>query len=125
MFENKRGQELTLGTVILIVLGIVVLIFLIFGFSTGWGNLWSRITGLGGGKMNIDTIKSSCTLACQQSAQYEFCNQQRSVYMNDTYYNSTATCKDLTMQVKFSDTPDGNKDVYLHDAVVAPCSSLC
>ena len=31
--ENKKGQQMTLGTIIAIVLGIAVLVFLIFGFS--------------------------------------------------------------------------------------------
>jgi hypothetical protein len=33
---NKKGQGLTIGTVILIILGITVLVFLIIGFSQGW-----------------------------------------------------------------------------------------
>ena len=44
MVMNKKGQNLTLGTIILIVLGIAVLVFLIFGFYTGWNNMWSKIT---------------------------------------------------------------------------------
>ena len=33
---NKKGQGLTIGTVIVIILGITVLVFLIIGFSQGW-----------------------------------------------------------------------------------------
>lgn len=40
---GKRGQELSIGTLILIVLGIIVLVLLILGFSIGWKNLFSKI----------------------------------------------------------------------------------
>ena len=46
---NKKGQDLSIGTLILIVLGIVVLVLLILGFTLGWGNLWDRINIFGGG----------------------------------------------------------------------------
>jgi len=77
--QNKKGQELTLGTVVLIVLGVVVLVFLIFGFSTGWGNLWDRITNFAGGKVNLDTVRSGCALACTQNSIDDFCTLQRKV----------------------------------------------
>ena len=54
MVMNKKGQQMTLGTIIAIVLGIAVLVFLIFRFSTGWNNLWSKITELGGGSANVE-----------------------------------------------------------------------
>ncbi|MFH1451544.1 MAG: hypothetical protein ABIF88_00015 [archaeon] len=79
MVMNKKGQDLTLGTIILIVLGIAVLIFLIFGFSTGWNNLWERITGFGGGGVNVDTIKQSCAIACSTRSSYDFCELDRTV----------------------------------------------
>ncbi|MDP2946928.1 MAG: hypothetical protein Q8N88_02340 [Nanoarchaeota archaeon] len=81
--RKKKGQELTLGTVILIVLGIAVLIFLIFGFSTGWGNLWDRITNWSGGRANLDTIKTGCELACAQNSVQDWCNFQRTVKFSE------------------------------------------
>ena len=83
MVMNKKGQNLTLGTIILIVLGIAVLVFLIFGFSTGWNNMWSKITNLGGGEVNVDTIKQSCVLACSTQDKAGFCFQKRIVKYSD------------------------------------------
>lgn len=42
---NNETQQLTLGEIIGVILGIAVLTFLIFGFSTGWANLWCGVTG--------------------------------------------------------------------------------
>ena len=74
---------MTLETIIAIVLGIAVLVFLIFGFSTGWGNLWDRITAFGGGSANIDTIVQGCTLACNGQALDAYCNEERTVKYGD------------------------------------------
>ena len=41
--HNKRGQELSIGTTILIALGIILLVLLVLGFSIGWENLFSKI----------------------------------------------------------------------------------
>lgn len=75
--KNKKGQDLSLTTIILIVLGIAILIFLIFGFATGWGNLWGKIQGYMGGGSNVDTIVSGCQLACSSNNKYDFCESVR------------------------------------------------
>ena len=76
--SQKKGQNMTLGTIILIVLGIAVLVFLIFGFSTGWNNLWDRFTNIGG-TSNFDTIIQTCEVACSTSSSGAFCNEMRTV----------------------------------------------
>ena len=74
---------MTLGTIIAIVLGIAVLVFLIFGFSTGWNNMWNRITEFGGGGANVDTIVQACALDCTTGSEYGFCTQVRTVNYGD------------------------------------------
>ena len=101
--ENKKGQQMTLGTIIAIVLGLVVLVFLIYGFSTGWGNLWEKITGLGGGDVNVATISTACTLACQQEDQYSFCTQSRKVVLEADTPAVDYTCQTLFTEKKAVD----------------------
>jgi hypothetical protein len=112
MKGDKKGQELTLGTIILIVLGVVVLIFLIWGFSTGWGNLWQRVTSLGGGKVNVDTIRTSCLLACEQGNNHAFCTQERSVVFNEKDKAIKTTCNELVT---------GNSTKNISVGIVSPC----
>ena len=76
---NRRGQQMTLGTIIAIVLGIAVLVFLIFGFSTGWNNMWSKITELGGGSVNVDDVVRGCEVACASQSKNAFCDQSRTM----------------------------------------------
>lgn len=81
--KGKKGSELTLSTIIIIVLGIAVLVFLIFGFATGWTNLWNKITAYGGGNANVDTIKQACILACSQNAVSTYCATPQTVKFDD------------------------------------------
>lgn len=94
--ENKKGQQLTLSTIIIIVLGIMVLVFLVFGFSKGWNNLWNKVTNLGGGAENIGIIKQSCGLACSSQNTYDYCNLNRTV----KFGNKVAVKEDCTAITK-------------------------
>tara|TARA_Y100000034_G_scaffold33279_1_gene40815 strand:- start:258 stop:827 length:570 start_codon:yes stop_codon:yes gene_type:complete len=80
---NKKGAEMTIGTIIIIVLALVVLVVLIFGFSTGWTNLWGKIIGFGGGEVNVQSIVQSCQLACTTGSTYDWCTKTRTLVIDD------------------------------------------
>ena len=75
----KRGNQMTIGAIMTIIISIVVLVFLIYGFSTGWGNLWDKVTNLGGGEINIDTVATTCLLACVEEKERSFCAEKREI----------------------------------------------
>jgi hypothetical protein len=83
MKSDKRGQQMTLGTIIAIVLGIVVLIFLIYGFSTGWANLWSKVTGSVSGSNVEDRIKD-CQTDCSLGEKTSYCFEQKELRFYDS-----------------------------------------
>jgi len=85
---------MTLGTIIAIVLGIAVLVFLIFGFSSGWNNLWSKITELGGGSANVDDVARGCEVACAQNSKNAYCDKVRTVNYVDGK-EEKGSCKDF------------------------------
>lgn len=115
---------MTLTTIIAIVLGVVVLVLLVFGFSTGWKNLWSRVTIYGAGSENTATIVQSCALSCSSGDKYGFCNQERRVIIRDGYVNDGVTCKQLSLgPVDFKKSSD--KSPVKVSNMVAPCSTLC
>ena len=97
--KDKRGAELTIGTLIIIILGIVVLVFLILGFTLGWENLFGKLTEwLGGGKSNIDDIAFGCNTACQSAQKFAFCDQERELKGADgkaIFTGSGITCANL------------------------------
>ncbi|MBT4135390.1 hypothetical protein HOD75_02435 [archaeon] len=92
--NNKKGAEMTIGTIIIIILALVVLVVLIFGFSTGWGNLWEKIVGYTGGDVNVETHVSACELACATSQDFEYC-KDRSIVFEAGKDAETIHCKTL------------------------------
>ena|SRR3989344_8670080 len=75
---NKRGAELAISTLVIIVIAVVVLIVIIVGFTTGWSQLWMNINAFFGGS-NIDSIVKACNTACLTQSTDAWCNQQRTI----------------------------------------------
>src|SRR3989338_7784045 len=69
---NKGGQELSVGTLILIVLGIVLLVLLILGFSLGWSNLWEKIN-IFGSSTSLESVAQKCSLAAISNSLVSYC----------------------------------------------------
>ncbi len=66
------------NTIILLILGIVVLVVLILGFTTGWDKLAPWLSG-----NNVDTIVTACEAACTMGSQYDFCTFERDLKASD------------------------------------------
>jgi hypothetical protein len=95
--ENKKGQGMSISTIILLILGLVILVVLILGFVLGWNKLAPWISS-----NNIDTLKTSCGTSCSMNQPYDFCSVKRDVKdgINDKF---VATCQELaTNQVYIS-----------------------
>jgi hypothetical protein len=110
---KRKNGDVTVGTLVAIVLAIVVIAFLVYGFSTGWTNLWGKVTDFGGGNSNVDDIVLACNLACAQQRTNEFCETSRVVrygedrnVWNGTAFESqdsvTKSCKELTNRTAYS-----------------------
>jgi hypothetical protein len=96
--KHKKGAELTIGTIVIIVLALVVLVVLVVGFTSGWGNLWTRITSFFGGGNNVDSVIQACQVACTTGAQYDYCTRERTVNFEDKTKNGEYNCKALETQ---------------------------
>ncbi|MEX0932670.1 MAG: hypothetical protein WDZ77_01040 [Candidatus Pacearchaeota archaeon] len=78
MISDKRGQGLSVNAIILIVLGVVVLAVLIFGFTVGFGGISPFVSG-----NNIDSIKTACNAACATNSEIGFCTTPREISLDD------------------------------------------
>jgi len=67
--ESKKAQNLSITTIILIILGIVVLVVLIIGFTQGWNSVKEWFTG---GK-TIAPYVTQCSLACTTENTFGWC----------------------------------------------------
>lgn len=68
---EKKGQELSIGTLVLIVLGVIVLVLLVLGFSMGWDNLFSKI-GIYSGS-DISSMVAACKVAVSTQSKGSYC----------------------------------------------------
>jgi hypothetical protein len=79
LVKNKRGAEMTIGTIVIIVLALIVLVVLVVGFTQGWGNLWNWFGNLFGGGNKIDAVVNGCLTACSTKSMNAYCDQMRDV----------------------------------------------
>jgi len=68
---NKKAQELSIGTLVLIVLGVIVLVLLVLGFSMGWDTLFSKIGLIQGS--DLTTMMDACKLAVTTQSAASYC----------------------------------------------------
>ncbi|MBU2504050.1 MAG: hypothetical protein KJ879_03305 [Nanoarchaeota archaeon] len=92
---NKRGQGLSTNAIILIILGVIVLVVLILGFTIGWAKLFPFIQS-----NNVQNIVTSCETACTTGAQFDWCSAQRN--LNDGTSKETDDCQGFATDLKYS-----------------------
>lgn len=86
--ENKRGQGLSTNAIVLIVLGVIVLVVLILGFTIGWNKIFPFISS-----NNVENVRTGCATACTTGSTYDYCALSREVNdgvrdkFTDTCYN--------------------------------------
>lgn len=93
--KNKKAAEMAIGTIIIIVLSLVVLVVLIFGFTTGWTNLWGKITAFGGGEVNVQSVIQGCQLSCTTGNRYDYCILEKNVIFGDKDKDGPYKCEAL------------------------------
>ncbi len=69
--RNKKGMEMAISTIILIVLGIFVLVGLMFMLVTQFG--FFKDNAFGGGESNVDSVVKGCNLLVESEQEYSYC----------------------------------------------------
>jgi hypothetical protein len=107
---NKKAQGMSISTIILLILGLIILVVLILGFTIGWAKIapW-----LGPGN-NLETLKNACGASCSTGGQYDFCTVKRPV-KDGVNTKFEATCEDLATKQQYIQRQYG----------IAACPGLC
>lgn len=98
---EKKG-EVNIMLIIAIAIGVLILVFSVFGLTGGFGGLWDKVTNIGGVDSNVDSIISGCEVACSTNNQYDYCEKVRTIKFGETVdkngkdctVNSTVSSKD-------------------------------
>lgn len=97
--QSKKG-ETSIGVTIAIILGIAIIVFLIWGFSTQW-SIFSSTGGGFAGKSNVDALRNACKLQCDNQQEVEFCTVKKNVIDKDGK-SSQATCREAPLNATVS-----------------------
>jgi hypothetical protein len=109
--STKKAQGLSINTIILIILGVVVLVALIFGFTKGWDGLKQWVAP----SNNVNKIATECRAACTTGATYDWCTVKRTIKENGQT-DVTKSCKE------FADVENKNT---LGKYGIEPCEINC
>jgi hypothetical protein len=116
MLKNNKAQGLSVNAIILIIIGIVVLVVLILGFTMGWSGFKSWF----GSSDNIDQIVTQCSVACSSSQKNAYCFQKRVLKQGDEE-KEDVTCYTLAKSLQYGvdDCPSISCGIYdkEHDAI--------
>ncbi len=75
--NDKRGLEMAISTIILLILGVFVLIGLISILVMGWGNFKMYIGAVLGS--DIAQAKKMCRIQCSLDNSYDYCCENKNV----------------------------------------------
>ncbi len=98
LMKNKKGQDLSTSTIILLVLGVIILVILIIGFSTGWSFFKNIIL-----PTTVDTVIQDCSTACGTAQKYSFCSADRTLRVNEKKLEVKTSCYVLANLASFAE----------------------
>lgn len=78
MQKQKKAQSSTVGVIIAVVLGVILIVFLIWGFATNW-SMFTDTYRAYTGRSNIDVIRNACSIACDADMKERWCSDKKTV----------------------------------------------
>lgn len=93
---QKRGFEMALNTIVVLVLAVLVLIFAILFFTKGSESFMDTIKGYFS-YSNVDSIVQRCNLLVDSNSLNSFCCEKTEVkyYLNDKKEKGIFNCRDM------------------------------
>lgn len=93
--RNKKGFQLAVNTVVIMILAIVVLLFLIGFFMLGSGSFMDKIKGYFS-YSNVDSIRQGCEVLVNSGQINSFCCDVKTVrYYDDGKQEGELSCKEM------------------------------
>ena len=95
-FMNKKGLELAINTIVILVLAILVLIFLVLFFTGASNDFITKIKSYFS-YSNVDQIAEKCNILADTNSEYSYCCEEITVkyFQNDKKVEDEFTCFEL------------------------------
>tara|TARA_Y100000034_G_scaffold125376_1_gene174810 strand:+ start:212 stop:517 length:306 start_codon:yes stop_codon:yes gene_type:complete len=75
--KNKRGLQLAISTIILLILGIIILVGLVTILVMGWGNFKTQIGAILGSETS--QARKTCKIQCGLDNNYDYCCEDKEI----------------------------------------------
>jgi len=89
--KNKKAQGMSTNTIILLILGVIVLVVLILGFTSGW-NVFKNIAS----PTNVENVVDECATSCGLNQKFSFCTAERVLRVNEEKIKMKTSCAVLS-----------------------------
>jgi len=109
---NKKAQGMSTNTIILLILGLVILVVLVLGFSSGWA-MFKNVAS----PTNVDKVADECASVCSLDQTFSFCSAERTVRINEEKLELKTTCEVLSILPQFKS--------YVQDCPGIQCELTC
>lgn len=90
--KDKRGFELAINTLVIIILALIVLLALSLAFAGGFGKFWEKLKGYFGSE--VDNVSKICQSQCDMNNVNSYCCEERNLG------EEAITCQDERLNVK-------------------------
>lgn len=106
--KDKRGFELGISTLVVLILAIILLIILVAILTMGTGNFYSTIKGYFS-YSNVDKVLSTCNIYATSNQKYNYCCEKNNIkyYNNGSKISSNFTCLEVA-DLKLGDVTEIN-----------------
>ena len=93
---NKKGFEMAINTIVILVLSILVLIFLVL-FFTDAGKIFLSKIGIYQGYSNVDNAVNSCNFYVESNSIYNYCCEKKEIkyFENDKKSEGMFSCLEI------------------------------
>jgi len=83
--RNRKGAEINITTIIVIILAVLVLVILALYFTGGMKSLWQKITGVKGSwdETDVENARTVCAFRCSAEDNEFFCNHENPLRMTN------------------------------------------
>ena len=88
---DKRGDQ-SIWITISIIIGVVLLVLLIFGFMNVWRTFQGQVDVITDSNSNVDDLRNACDLRCSSKDVYSYCVESREVEVDDNVV-AKGSCK--------------------------------